>query len=445
MSGGLEPEEYIDSFGNHCGRVNVPVGMPTVRITNDALIRDSGELDEVNLEARQHDPTELPFSTLQFLLPSRYCEVDSELLTFAWNQFGGTPPGWPRVRAICTFVHQHLKFNYKTARPTRTALDAFREKEGVCRDFTHLAITLCRCMNIPARYTTGYLGDIGVPPCRADGLQRLVRGLSRRPLVHLRRAPQHAAASAASSWRAAATPATCRSRCASARASLLRFDVVTDEVVEPKAAAAAAYGRISTTAKETFAWPRHRSKDQVQGEGDYDAGRRYDKASREFAESGKVEPAARDAAPDDAREAEDMERAEAEGKSHAKGEDPLLNQRAQARRLISAWRPPRDAEAARRARGGGRRRRRHVRRLRVAHRRRDGAARARQRGAFAVGLRGILLRPRVDERDDRRQRVEQREQRRRAGLADELAELERDRRAGRACRGRAPACAASAG
>ena len=164
VSGGLVPEEYIDSFGNHCGRVNVPVGMATVRITNDALIRDSGELDEVNLEARQHDPTELPFSTLQFLLPSRYCEVDSELLPFAWNQFGGTAPGWPRVRAICDFVHQHLKFNYKTARPTRTALDAFREKEGVCRDFTHLAITLCRCMNIPARYTTGYLGDIGVPP-----------------------------------------------------------------------------------------------------------------------------------------------------------------------------------------------------------------------------------------------------------------------------------------
>src|SRR5678815_3878024 len=163
VSGGLVPEEYIDSFGNHCGRVNVPVGMATVRITNDALIRDSGELDEVNLEARQHDPTELPFSTLQFLLPSRYCEVDSELLPFAWNQFGHTAPGWPRVRAICDFVHKHLTFNYKTARPTRTALDAFREKEGVCRDFTHLAITLCRCMNIPARYTTGYLGDIGVP------------------------------------------------------------------------------------------------------------------------------------------------------------------------------------------------------------------------------------------------------------------------------------------
>ncbi len=164
VSGGLAPEEYIDSFGNHCGRVDVPRGMETIRITNDAVIRDSGALDEVNHAARQHDPTELPFSTLQFLLPSRYCEVDSELLPFAWNTFGHTPPGWERVQAIVDFVHRHLRFNYKTARPTRTALDAYREREGVCRDFTHLAITLCRCMNIPARYTTGYLGDIGVPP-----------------------------------------------------------------------------------------------------------------------------------------------------------------------------------------------------------------------------------------------------------------------------------------
>ena len=164
ISGGLQAEEYIDSFGNHCGRVNVPPGMGTVRLTGDALIRDSGELDEVNRDARQHDPTELPFSTLQFLLPSRYCEVDSELLSFAWNRFGSVAPGWARVEAICAFVHQHLSFNYKTARSTRTALDGFREREGVCRDFTHLAITLCRCMNIPARYTTGYLGDIGIEP-----------------------------------------------------------------------------------------------------------------------------------------------------------------------------------------------------------------------------------------------------------------------------------------
>jgi transglutaminase-like putative cysteine protease len=164
VSGGLVPEEYIDAFGNHCGRVNVPVGMGTVRLQNEAVIRDSGELDPIDPTARQHEPTELPFATLQFLLPSRYCEVDSELLQFAWNTFGGTAPGWPRVQAIVDFVHGHLRFDYKLARPTRTALDGFRERTGVCRDFTHLAVTLCRCMNIPARYTTGYLGDIGVPP-----------------------------------------------------------------------------------------------------------------------------------------------------------------------------------------------------------------------------------------------------------------------------------------
>jgi transglutaminase-like putative cysteine protease len=97
-------------------------------------------------------------------LPSRYCEVDSELLDFAWRTFGGTPTGWPRVQAICDFVHGHIRFDYMQARANRTALDAFRERVGVCRDFAHLAITLCRCLNIPARYATGYLGDIGVPP-----------------------------------------------------------------------------------------------------------------------------------------------------------------------------------------------------------------------------------------------------------------------------------------
>ena len=164
VSNDLPIDEYLDSFGNHCARVNVPAGIPSVRFTNQAYVRDSGLPDAIDMTAKQHDPTELPLATLQFLLPSRYCEVDSELLGFAWNQFGNVPAGWERVQAICDFVHGHLRFDYKTARPTRTALDAFRERLGVCRDFTHLAVTLCRCMNIPARYTTGYLGDIGVPP-----------------------------------------------------------------------------------------------------------------------------------------------------------------------------------------------------------------------------------------------------------------------------------------
>ncbi|MBV9489430.1 MAG: transglutaminase family protein [Verrucomicrobia bacterium] len=162
----IEPEapieHYIDMFGNHCGRVNSPAG--TLRFVNEAIIRDSGEPDLHVPDAVQHDVRELPVQTLAFLLPSRYCEVDSELLDFAWQNFASVPPGWTRVQAVVDFVHNHLKFDYLQARPTRTALDAFREKVGVCRDFTHLSVTLCRCLNIPARYVTGYLGDIGVPP-----------------------------------------------------------------------------------------------------------------------------------------------------------------------------------------------------------------------------------------------------------------------------------------
>ena len=157
-------DEYIDVFGNQCGRVNAMAGIGQVRFYSEAVIRDSGLPDEVNWAAWQHDPTNLPLETLQFLLPSRYCEVDSELLQFAWNQFGNSAMGWARVQAICDFVHGHLRFDYSAARATRTALEGWRERTGVCRDFTHLAVTLCRCMNIPARYCTGYLGDIGITP-----------------------------------------------------------------------------------------------------------------------------------------------------------------------------------------------------------------------------------------------------------------------------------------
>ena len=164
VSPNLLVDEYFDGFGNLCGRVNAPVGVGQVRFRSESVIQDSGLHDPVDWYAWQHDPVDLPPATLQFLLPSRYCEVDSELLQFAWNQFGHTPLGWPRVQAICDFVHQRIRFDYKQARPTRTAVEGFREQVGVCRDYTHLAITLCRCMNIPARYCTGYLGDIGIPP-----------------------------------------------------------------------------------------------------------------------------------------------------------------------------------------------------------------------------------------------------------------------------------------
>ena len=160
----LRVDEYFDSFGNLCGRVNAPAGTNQVRFRSESTIQDSGLLDPVDFYAWQHDPTDLPPDTLRFLLPSRYCEVDSELLQFAWNRFGHTPLGWPRVQAICDFVHQHIRFDYSQARATRTAVEGFREQVGVCRDYTHLAVTLCRCMNIPARYCTGYLGDIGIPP-----------------------------------------------------------------------------------------------------------------------------------------------------------------------------------------------------------------------------------------------------------------------------------------
>jgi transglutaminase-like putative cysteine protease len=109
---------------------------------------------------------ELPEETLVFLLGSRYCETD-RLSEFAWKQFGHLPRGWHLVQAICDFVHNHITFGYQHARSTRTALEAYHERVGVCRDFAHLAVTLCRCMNIPARYCTGYLGDIGIPPVDA--------------------------------------------------------------------------------------------------------------------------------------------------------------------------------------------------------------------------------------------------------------------------------------
>ena len=163
---GLQPDEYLDAFGNQVGRVNALYGTGQVRFRSEAVVQDSGLPDPTDWSAHQHDPTELPPATLQFLLPSRYCEVDSELLPFAWNRFGSTPLGWARVQAICDYVHDRIRFDYNAARSTRTAVEGHREQVGVCRDYTHLAVTLCRCMNIPARYCTGYLGDIGIPPVR---------------------------------------------------------------------------------------------------------------------------------------------------------------------------------------------------------------------------------------------------------------------------------------
>jgi len=151
---------YRDTFGNICTRVVVPAGL--VEFSTSFVIRDSGVPDETVLKAREHPVHELPDDVIVYLLGSRYCDTQ-RLSDFAWRCFGAAKPGWTRVQAICDFVHDHIKFGYPHARDDRTASDAFHEKVGVCRDFAHLAVTLCRCMNIPARHCTGYLGDIGVP------------------------------------------------------------------------------------------------------------------------------------------------------------------------------------------------------------------------------------------------------------------------------------------
>ena len=152
---------YSDVYGNRCARVFVPAGRAVFR--HSAVVENSGLPDPQAWGAVQHRVQDLPDDALLFLLASRYCEVDGELNQAAWARFGALPAGWPLVRAVCDFVHRHVRFDYMQARSTRTALDVYRERVGVCRDFTHLAVTLCRCLNVPARYCTGYLGDIGVP------------------------------------------------------------------------------------------------------------------------------------------------------------------------------------------------------------------------------------------------------------------------------------------
>lgn len=151
---------YRDGFGNWVSRIVAPAGV--IRITTNAMVNDSGVPRPVNMYAEQHPVEQLPSDTLIYLLGSRYCETDA-LSQLAWSLFGQTPLGWARVQAICDFVHRHITFGYEHARSTKTALEAYNERSGVCRDYTHLAIAFCRCMNIPARYCTGYLGDIGVP------------------------------------------------------------------------------------------------------------------------------------------------------------------------------------------------------------------------------------------------------------------------------------------
>jgi transglutaminase-like putative cysteine protease len=153
-------EEFTDSFGNRCARFLAPAG--NLRLSNSTVIDNSREVEIQNWSARQLPVHELPTYTLQYLLNSRYCEVD-HLSIIATELFGGIEGGWARVQAVCDWVKQKVTFGYNFARPTKTALDVYTERTGVCRDFQHLAVTFCRCLNIPARYATGYLNDFRIP------------------------------------------------------------------------------------------------------------------------------------------------------------------------------------------------------------------------------------------------------------------------------------------
>jgi transglutaminase-like putative cysteine protease len=157
----VRADEFFDSFGNRCLRFLAPQG--SLQLSNSTLIEDSGDPDPIPCDAPQVPIEQLPPDVIQFLIASRYCEVD-RLSDLAWQLFGNTPEGWPRVQAIMDWVHSEVTFGYHFARPTKAALDVSIEKQGVCRDFQHLAITLCRAMHVPARYATGYLGDIRIPP-----------------------------------------------------------------------------------------------------------------------------------------------------------------------------------------------------------------------------------------------------------------------------------------
>lgn len=157
----VEVRQYVDRFGNLCSRLLAPAGRIT--LSSDFIIRDAGEPDVYAPDAPQIAAQDLPDETLVYLLGSRYCETD-RLSDIAWQLFEKTPPGWARVQAIVDYAHEHITFGYEHARSTKGAYEAWQEGVGVCRDYAHLAITLCRCMNIPARYCTGYIADIGVPP-----------------------------------------------------------------------------------------------------------------------------------------------------------------------------------------------------------------------------------------------------------------------------------------
>lgn len=220
-------ENFTDSFGNHSCRLLAPPGK--IRLLNSTLIEDSGEPDAVDLNAREIPVEALPLDVLPYLMNSRYCEVDL-LSNTAAELFGGAPRGWQRVQAVCDWVHDKVAFGYEFAHPTRTALGVYTDRVGVCRDFQHLAITFCRALNIPARYATGYLGDIGVPlaPCPMDFSAWFEVYLENRWWTFDAR---HNARRIGRVLMATGRDATdCAITTSFGRAKLLRFQVVSDEV-----------------------------------------------------------------------------------------------------------------------------------------------------------------------------------------------------------------------
>ncbi|HEV7731255.1 MAG TPA: transglutaminase family protein [Candidatus Binatia bacterium] len=161
LSPSVPVRAYRDSFGNWCSRLVAPEGQ--LRMSSTGIVADSGAPDQALPWLEQRPVDALPAEALRFLLGSRYCETDL-LSETAWSLFGAGPTGWNRVQAVCDFVHRHITFGYGLSSSTKTAFQVYQDRQGVCRDFAHLAVTLCRCLNIPARYCTGYLGDMGLPP-----------------------------------------------------------------------------------------------------------------------------------------------------------------------------------------------------------------------------------------------------------------------------------------
>ena len=190
LSPALPANTYQDGFGNVCHVVHAPKGR--LILSTDFLIVDSGAPDDFAPNAQQHPLEELPVDTLVYLLGSRYCETD-RFIQLAWSTFGNVAKGWPLVQAICDYVHGRTTFGYQHANPTKTAWDTHAEGRGVCRDFAHLAITLCRCMNVPARYCTGYLATSACRPIRSRWISAPGSKSFSAAAVHLRRPPQHTA------------------------------------------------------------------------------------------------------------------------------------------------------------------------------------------------------------------------------------------------------------